>query len=174
MIASEKRHWRPTRWATGTIILVIFWVAACSDVKSRSEGTVSRTPETKQLPALSQVELRQYVEVIGQDEGQKGEAALKVLEAYPREKLLAGIEGVRSQAPQDPRFEIESAFVLCSIGHDYENNKNRITAALRESRDDPRFDSVAAERMITRLIRRGDASLLSELFNAASWSERAV
>ncbi|HSF23080.1 MAG TPA: hypothetical protein VLE20_02555 [Blastocatellia bacterium] len=87
---------------------------------------------------------------------------------------MAGIEAGRSQAPQDPRFEIESAFVLCSIGHDYENNKNRITAALRESRDDPRFDSVAAERMITRLIRRGDASLLSELFNAASWSDGAL
>jgi hypothetical protein len=60
------------------------------------------------------------------------------------------------------------------FGHDYESNRNKIIEALRASHTDHRFDSIGAEAMITQLIRRGDAGLLSELFNAATWSDGAL
>jgi len=91
-----------------------------------------------------------------------------------RRSLVPDIEALRTQAGEDEIFKTELAFVLCFFGHDYENNKNKITEALRASRYDHRFGSIEAESMIAELIRRGDLGLLSELFNTVVWSDGAL
>jgi len=162
-------------WTAYTCILLIGGLSACSHAERRGKEPVLRTTQTKESPDLSDLgELKRQIKVFASYGGQQGDAARKGLEAYPSEKLIADIEVLRAQAGDDEHFKMESAFALCFFGHDCENNKRKIAEALRASHMDHRFDSVLAERMITRLIRRGDSGLLSELFNAVAWSDGAL
>jgi len=162
-------------WTAYTCVLLIGGLSACSQAERRGKEPVLRTTQTKESPDLSDLgDLKRQIEVFASYGGQQGDAARKVLEAYPSEKLVPDIEALRTQAGEDEVFKMELAFVLCFFGHDYETNKNKITEALRASRKDHRFDSVGAQSLIRELIRRGDSTLLSELFNAATWSDGAL
>jgi len=162
-------------WTAYTSILLIGGLSACSYAERRRKEPVLGTNQTKESTDLRDLgELKRQIEVFASYGGQQGDAARKALEAYPSEKLVADIEVLCTQAGEDEIFKTELAFVLCFFGHDYETNKNKITEALRASRNDHRFGSIEAESMIAELIRRGDLGLLSELFNAVGWSDGAL
>lgn len=164
---SRRKH--GLSWLAWLTILLV-GLSACNKPDSRPEDVVPITAQSRDDLA----ELKHQIEAFAQDEGQNGEAARKVLESYPLERLVSGIQALRAGTGGEKTFELETSFALCFFGHDYENNKSRISAALRASRDDKTVDSVLAERMISRLIKRGDSGLLFELFNAATWSDGAL
>jgi hypothetical protein len=163
-----------------SIFLALVWIvvaglSACSKVERGHQDATAAMPQTSPARSLSKLdEIKKQIEVFASYGGQEGEAAKKALEAYPSEELTADIEILRVQSGEDEIFKAQLAFVLCFFRHDYETNKNKITEALRASRNDRRFDSVGAQSMIRELIRRGDSTLLSGLFNAATWSDGAL
>ena len=161
-------------WSVGLCVLSAI-VSACSREERRREDSAPVMAQTDKARSQDQLgELKRQIEAFAEYGGEKGETARKFLEVYPPGELVAGIQALNAQAGEDETLKTELAFVLCFFGHDYDSNRTKIIEALRASRSNHRFDSVGIEQMIRQLIRRGDAGLLSELFNAATWSDGAL
>lgn len=170
MTDGENTPFSSLAWITVLVIL-----SACCHVGRPREDAPSAVAQTNRgQPRREVSELKQQIEAFASYGGHEGWAARKFLDAYPSEKLVPDIEALCTQAGEDEIFKMQGAFVLCFFGHDYDSNKKKITEALRASRNDRKFDSIGAQSMISELIRRGDSTLLLELFNAATWSDGAL
>ncbi len=60
--------------------------------------------------------------------------------------------------------------MLCNLGHEYDLNKQIVMSAFTSKQS----QGLAEERLIDRLIRRGDKELLSVLFSAVPKSDGAL
>ena len=149
----KRRHW--SKWV---IFVVLIMNCGCSAAAPHS---VQEKPPT---------DLRRYVQEFANDEGPIGNDAWNKLNSQPKQQLIDTLLGIRRETPpEDPLF-IDASFVLCNLDYEYEANKDVIVLAFRRTGK----EALGEERMIDRLIRRGDVKLLSVLFSAVKYSDGAL
>jgi hypothetical protein len=104
------------------------------------------------------------------DEGESGQEARNQLFSYPREDLLASLQRLQNQKPEDEVLRVYIAFVLCNFNYEYNTNRQIISTAFNTSFDyADRFEGILA-----RLIDRGDEDLLPVLFAVVSKADGSL
>lgn len=114
--------------------------------------------------------LIRQVREFARDEGPPGKRAWEELNAYPRQELIDSLLRLRGATPEGDPLRTDIAFVLCNFDHDYQANRSAITTAFAKT--SPHV--FGEERLIIRLVARGDTDLLPVLFSAAGWSDGAL
>jgi hypothetical protein len=100
--------------------------------------------------------------------------AWKDLNTSPSAELIARLQRIRNGLQDNDRRRISIAFVLCLLGHDYENNK---TLIVKEMLREPQQENPDADwelELVHRLIARGDAQLLPALFSMVPRADGAM
>jgi hypothetical protein len=109
------------------------------------------------------------VQTFAKDEGKSGEEAWARLSAHPRSELIDALRKIQSDT-NNPSLSVDVAFVLCNLDHEYDLNRQMIVSAFTKAKR----DAFSEERLIDRLIQRGDKDLLRVLFSAALYSDGAL
>jgi hypothetical protein len=143
----------------------------CSSVTSSSQ--VSGSNQTKKVERASAAMDRTLIELVRKfvgDEGAVGQEAWKKLTTYPRQELISSLTNIQKAAPEGDPIRIDIAFVLCPLDYEYQPNRQLIITAFTKTNR----HALGEERLLCRLIRRGDQELLPVLFSAAEWSDGAL
>lgn len=134
------------------------------------ELNVGRSPQSVQS---SDAELLELISTFSEDVGERGQEAWNRLRSHP--DLIATLLRIQETLPTDSRVRPQIAFVLCNLGHDYQNNKRVIETAFDATPRYRGFYPDEAETMISRLIdKNDDAGLLRTLFTATSRADGAL
>jgi hypothetical protein len=157
----------PPKWITLSILFIALIAVSC---RSSSGSNQSGKPSARALSATNDQELLEIVETFSTDLGESGENAWKQLQGYPGKELIDRLSRIRDDANPDDFVKTNIAFLMCSLDHDYESNREIIVSAFNQSPDTAEL----YEAQIDRLIRRGDKGLLQVLFAIAPQSDGAL
>ena len=118
----------------------------------------------------TEVNLTLLVKRFAGDEGPGGREAWEKLSAYPRMELISSLTRLRTSAPEDDPLRVDIAFVLCNLDYEYKANRQAVVSAFTNTER----PDIGEERLITRLIRKGDEDLLTVLFSASGRADGAL
>lgn len=104
------------------------------------------------------------------DEGPHGEAAWEQLRRYPRQDSINSLKRIQEAVPEHDTLRVDIAFVFCNLDYKYQFNRQTVVTAFAKRGQ----HGLGEERLISRLVRRGDSDLLHVLFSAAERSDGAL
>jgi hypothetical protein len=164
-----NKRYQPSKLSTLASLLAaisLLLMGGCSSGATSNEGFKN---QSNQAPNKME-ELRRDVETFARDEGDLGQEAWKRLNGYPKSQLIADLRSIQQNTTKGDSLYVDVAFVLCNLYHEYDPNKQIVVSAFtsKQSR------GLAEERLIDRLIRRGDKELLPVLFSAVNKSDGAL
>jgi len=143
----------------------------CSPATSSSQVSGSnQTRKVEQATVGVDRTLIEQVRKFANDEGAAGQAAWETLNAYPRQELISSLTKIQKATPESDPLRVDIAFVLCNLDYEYQPNRQLIVSAFTKTNR----HALGEERLISRLILRGDKELLPVLFSAVEWSDGAV
>jgi hypothetical protein len=131
----------------------------------------SMTSNTETLP---DADLLKLIQKFAEDEGEEGQKAFERLRSLPRGELMSSLSRLRYSLSPNDALHPQIAFVLCYLGQDYQTNVEIVVYALSKEPKYRNFDADLAASLLARLVKRGDKSLLKNLFSAVPWSDGAL
>jgi hypothetical protein len=153
-----------------TVILVPM-LTGCSPAASLSQASNSnQVRETEKAATTMDKPLIDQVRKFARDEGAGGKEAWKELNAHPRQELIGSLTSIQKATPEGDTLGVDIAFVLCHLDHEYQANRQLIVSAFTKSNR----HALDEERLLSRLVGRGDKELLPVLFSAVEWSDGAL
>lgn len=135
-----------------------------------------QAPSVAQEPravSTDEKDLLMQVRLFSEDIGEIGRRAWRKLENYPRHELIKELSRIQGST-SDESVRADIAFVFCNLGHEYPKNRAILIFAFKHSLEEGRGPAEDYEGLIDRLIRKGDRSLLRNLFAAAPRSDGAL
>ncbi len=164
-----KTRTRNSLWVRIVIIVHGGLIFACNTTISQQQSV----PQRNQL-SVERTKVVESVKTFAEDQGPRGQEALRNLEGYPRPELLEALRNLDRSLPAADKLRPQIAFLLCWLNQDYDTNVRTIEAALSKSSPYQGFHADDAETLLSRLIQRGKKDLLKPLFESASWSDGAL
>lgn len=157
--------------------LLIFQLAVTAHAGCYSVTSPSQVPDSNQTRMVGQAttttmdgNVIEQVRKFAGDEGAVGQEAWKGLNAYPRQELISSLTNIQKATPEGDPLRVDIAFVLCNLDYEYRPNRQLIIDAFTKTNR----HALGEERLLGRLVGRGDHELLPVLFSAAEWSDGAV
>lgn len=117
-------------------------------------------------------ELKDKVEAFAVGEG--NDNILEELSKCPRDVLTKNLTEIQENALEDDPIRVKIAYLFCRLGYDCERNKSIVLLALSPKLHFKNFYADDVIVMIAVLIRLGDKSLLSKVFNATEWADGSL
>ncbi|SRR5712692_4901810 len=168
-IESPPLLWRVTAGA----MALLFFIGCPSHDRQEPEHNVMQKNDVGRRTQVSDDQLMSFVKQIAAGADEKSQA-WKDLNTIRRDELVTRLQKIRDAISEDDHRRISVDFVLCLLGHDYENNKGAIVRdLLKEPHQKNPYNDWEAE-LVHRLIKRGDTRLLSTLFQIVSWADGAM
>lgn len=170
-IRLEKTHW----YVLVIMVTLAFTgsVSCSSYPKQELRTTGNQNNGVTRSMQASDDQLMSLVNQIAAGADERSES-WKALNNTPREELITRLQRIRDGLPDNDRRRISVAFVLCLLGHDYENNKSLIVKAMLREPHQENPDSDWELELVHRLIARGDTQLLPALFQMVPRADGAM
>jgi len=161
-----------TKSAISILVLLILFLISC-------QGGALQQPANNRnmksdIKTLNEAELVGLIRTFSEDEGENGEKAFEQLRSLPRNALISDLSQLRNSLSSTDSLQPQIAFVLCYLDQDYKANAALVASALQRNPKYQNFHSDQAASLVARLIRRGDKSLLSVLFDSVQWADGAL
>ena len=149
-------------------------VIGCATGQQKNRNPSENATAAQSSSNASDERLRQLVKTFSEDQGEIGNEAWRNLQATPKTDLVQSLLKLNQGLPGKDPLRPKIAFVLCNLDHDYSHNTKVIESALAKSSPFDRFYADDAEVLLSRLIQRGDKTLLRVLFLSANWSDASL
>jgi hypothetical protein len=136
----------------------------------------SSTPAIYRVSGLQLDELSLIQDAVNfaRDEAAQGNEAWVRIQSYPRDQLVGTLVVVRGKLTTTDSRRVDIAFVFCYLDEQYAQNRQIIVSCFN-SKGKPCDSSLfSLERMLARLVKRGDKELLLPLFRASWWADGAL
>jgi hypothetical protein len=170
---SERMSKNHVSWC---LLLTIYGVVVigCATGQQKNRNPAESATAAQSSSNVNEERLSQLVRTFSEDQGEIGNEAWRNLQTTPKTDLVQSLDKLNQGLPSKDPLRPKIAFVLCNLDHDYSRNTQVIESALAKSSPFDRFYADDAEVLLSRLIQRGDKTLLKELFLSANWSDASL
>ena len=156
------------------ISLLALLILFLSCQRGQLQQQVNNSGVTASTETLNDAELVKLIQKFSEDQGEDGQKAFVRLRSLPRGELVSALSRLRNSLSSIDSLQPQIAFVLCYLDEDYQANVDIVASALSQKPKYRNFDADEAASLVGRLIKRGDKSLLKNLFSAVPWSDGAL
>ena len=153
-----------------TVLLVPLLTGCSPAVSSSRVYSSTQAREVEKEAMVMDKTLIEQIRQFARDEGALGKEAWGKLNAFPRQELISSLTSIQKATPEGDPLGVDIAFALCNLDHEYQANRQVIVSAFTK----PNQHAFSEERLISRLVRRGDKELLPVLFSAVERSDGAL
>lgn len=161
-----------TRVRMPIFVLLMVLLPSCQGREPKQQTNNSAV--TSNTETLNDADLIKLIQKFAEDEGEEGQKVFNQLRSIPRSELISALSRLRSSLSPADSLQPQIAFVFCYLDQDYKTNVEIVASALSKEPKYQNFYADSAASLLARLIKRGDKSLLKNLFSAVRWSDGAL
>ena len=158
----------------GISILALLMILLVNCQRGHLQQQTNNSNVTSNTGTLNDAALVKLIKTFAEDEGEEGQKAFNQLHSLPRSELINALSRLRNSLPSTDGLQPQIAFVFCYLDEDYRTNAGFVVSTLSKN---PKYDHYYADQaasLVARLVKRGDKSLLKDLFGAVQWADGAL
>jgi hypothetical protein len=160
------------RWLTWTALMMITSFGGCNKEAQQTSNNLEVASNTQSMEKSELLVAR--IKTVSEDVGENGQRALDELRALPQKEVISDMLRLRGSLAPDDSLQPQIAFVFCYLDYECPANTKLVVSSFSKTPKYRSFDADQAAALLSRLMKRGDKTLLPVLLSSVTWSEGAL